>query len=98
MNEEELKAKLQEIEEREGQLKEREEALTKREADARQIGETIKAEYEKRLEALKAEYEKRLAARDEVIKQLAAGEEQTPASPSFMERMNERRERQNKKW
>ena len=98
MNEEELKQLEESLKAKEGELQKKEEEIKQREADAENIGATIKAEYEKRLEAQKAEYEKRLESRDEVIKQLSAGEEQKPAAPTFIERMNEKRQMQNKKW
>lgn len=81
MNEEELKAKAEEIERREGELtkkeeelNEREANLAKREADASSIAQTIKEEFEKKLETQKQEFEERLKQRDEVIRQLASGE------------------------
>lgn len=82
MNEEELKAKAAELEEREGELakrenelNERESKLVAREADASSIAQTIKEEFEKKLEAQKQEFEERLRQRDEVIRQLASGEQ-----------------------
>lgn len=105
MTEEEIITKQKELEEREGELKtkeeglnEREAAISKREADASSIAETIKKEFEDREEAQKKEFEERLKTRDEMIKQLAAGEDNAPAQPSFIERMNQKREMQNKKW
>ena len=81
MNEEDLKAKAEEIERREceltkkeEELNEREANLAKREADASSIAQTIKEEFEKKLEAQKQEFEERLKQRDEVIRQLASGE------------------------
>lgn len=81
MNEEELKAKAEELERKEGELTKkeeelnaREEKLAAREADAGNIAETIKEEFEKKLEAQKQEFEERLNQRDEVIRQLASGE------------------------
>lgn len=98
MTEEELKQLEETLKTKEGELQKKEEELKTREADAEKIGTTIKAEYEKRLEGQKAEYEKRLEAREEIIKQLSAGEEVKPAAPSFIDRMNEKRQNQNKKW
>lgn len=81
MNEEELKAKEAELERKEGELTKkeeelnaREEQLAKREADASSIAQTIKEEFEKKLEAQKQEFEARLQQREEVIRQLASGE------------------------
>ena len=84
---EELKQLEETLKAKEGELQKKEEEIKQREADAENIGATIKAEYEKRLEA-----------RNEVIKQLSAGEEKAPAAPTFIERMNEKRKMQNKKW
>lgn len=105
MNEEELKAKEDELLRKEGELQKKEEEIKAREddlsrsqADASELAKTIKDEYEKKIEKQRQEYEARLASRNEIIKQLAAGEEKAPAQPSFIERMNEKRERQNKKW
>ena len=81
MNEEELKEKAEELDRKEGELSNkeeelnaREEKLAAREADAGNIAETIKEEFEKKLEAQKQEFEERLNQRDEVIRQLASGE------------------------
>ena len=84
MNEEELQAKAEDLERKEGELTKkeeelnaREEQLAKREADASSIAQTIKEEFDKKLEAQKAEFEERLQQREAVIRQLASGE--TPA-------------------
>lgn len=81
MSEEELKAKAEDLERKEGELTKkeeelnaREEELAKREADASSIAQTIKEEFEKKLEAQKQEFEARLQQREEVIRQLASGE------------------------
>lgn len=78
---EELKAKAEEQERKEGELAKKEEELNarelsivQREADAQNIAETIKKEFEARLEKQKQEFEERLKQRDEVIRQLASGE------------------------
>lgn len=104
MNEEELKAKADELQEREGELqkkeeeiKQREEELNQREADKGNIAQTIKEEFDKQLEKQKRDYEARIASRDEIIKQLSAGENKAPAQPTFIEILNEKREKQ-KKW
>lgn len=111
MNEEELKAKAEELEKKaeelerkgselqkkEDELKAHEEELSRHEADAGKLAAQVKEEFEKKLTAQKADFEKRLIQREEVIKQLSAGEQSHPA-PSFIDRMNEKREMQNKKW
>lgn len=81
MNEEELKAKAEELERKEGELSKKEEelnekekSLASREADAAKIAETLKKEFEARLEEQKKEFEERLQQRDAVIAQLASGE------------------------
>ena len=96
--EENLKAKEDELQKKEGELQKKEEELKQREDDAEKIGSTIRDTYEERLNKQSEVYEQRLKARDEVIKQLSAGEEKAPAAPSFIERMNEKRQMQNKKW
>ena len=70
MNEEEIKAKAEELERKEGELAKKEEelnakeqTLASRETDAAKIAETLKKEFEERLQQ-----------RDEVIKQLASDE------------------------
>lgn len=96
MNEEELKAKEAELaakeaelQEREGELQRKEEELNAAKADAAKIAETIKKEYEARLEQQKATYEERLREREAVIKQLASGDE--PPQAGAFEKLNERR-------
>ena len=81
MNEEEIKAKAEELERKEGELAKKEEelnakeqTLASRETDAAKIAETLKKEFEARIEAQKKEFEERLQQRDEVIKQLASDE------------------------
>lgn len=81
MNEEELKAKAEELERKEGELTKKEEELSaleqklaKREADASSIAQAIKEEFEKKMDEQKQEFEERLKQRDEVIRQLASGE------------------------
>ena len=98
MNEEELKAKAEELERKEGELqtkeselKEREDVLARREADASNIAQTLKEEFEKKLEAQKQEYEERLNQRDEVIKQLASGETPDIDDNSPFAELNKRR-------
>lgn len=98
MNEEELKAKAIELEEREGELakrenelNERESKLVAREADAGSIAQTIKEEFEKKLETQKQEFEERLRQRDEVIKQLASGEQPPNNDDSPFAQLNKAR-------
>lgn len=107
MTEEELKAKQAEIEasekalaEREEEAKRKEEELKQREEDAQNIAAQIKAEFEARTASLEKDFEARLKARDEVIKQLSAGDNQDPQAhePTFIEKINARRAKQNKPW
>ena len=98
MNEEELKAKEAELERKEGELTKkeeelnaREEQLAKREVDASSIAQTIKEEFEKKLEAQKQEFEARLQQREEVIRQLASGEIPDVDSNSPFAELNKRR-------
>lgn len=81
MSEEELKAKAEELTAKEGEiakkeeeLNAREQSIVRREADASEIAKTLKEEFDKKLEAQKQEFEERLKQRDEVIRQLADGE------------------------
>ena len=81
MNEEDLKAKAEELERKEGELTKKEEELRaleqkldKREADASYLAQTIKEEFQKKMDEQKQEFEERLNQRDEVIRQLASGE------------------------
>lgn len=98
MNEEELKAKAEEIERKEGELTKkeeelnaREEKLAVREADAGSIAKTLKEEFEKTTEALKSEYEERLKQRDEVIRQLASGDQPAVDDGSPFAELNKKR-------
>ena len=89
MNEEELKAKEEELKRKEGELKQKEndlktketelnekEASTREhETDAAKIAQTLKQEFETRLAKKQDEFSKKLEERDNIIKQLAAGEE-----------------------
>lgn len=97
MNEEELKAKADELQGREEsiarkeeELKEREDRLSARETDAGNLAQTIKEEYEKRLESQKQEFEERLKQRDDVIRQLASGKQVIDDGP-FAELNKKRR-------
>lgn len=98
MNEEELKAKAEELEAKEGdlqkkekELEEREKQFAAREADAGEIAKTLKEEFEKKNEAMKAEYEERLKQRDEVIKQLASGDQPPADDDSAIALLNKKR-------
>ncbi len=98
MNEEELKAKAEELEAKEGELskkekeiEEREQQLALREADAGEIAKTLKEEFEKTKEAMKAEYEDRLKQRDEVIRQLASGDQPAADDGSAFAELNKKR-------
>ena len=97
MNEEEIKAKAEELERKEGELTKKEEELNEkerslavRESDAAAIAETLKKEFEARLEAQKKEFEERLQQRDEVIKQLASDESKVEDDSPFAE-LNKKR-------
>lgn len=101
MTEEEINAKQKELEEREGELTKKEEelnakeaGLAKREADASSIAETIKKEFEARLEKQKQEFDERLKAREDIIKQLANGDAPQDDLPSAFEEINKRRRAQ----
>ena len=101
MNEEELKAKAEELERKEGDISKKEEELNarelsivQREADASNIAETIKKEFEARLEKQKQEFEERLKSREDIIKQLASGETPQDETPSAFEEINKRRRAQ----
>lgn len=100
MTEEELKAKAADLEKKEGdiskkeeELNAKEEALAKREADAAGLAQTIKKEFETRLEAQKKEFEERLKAREDIIRQLASGEKPQD-EPNAFDKINERRRAQ----
>lgn len=101
MNEEELKAKAEELEGKEGdlakkeqELNAREEQLAKREADTSDIAKTLKEEFQKKLEAQKQEFDERLKSREDIIKQLASGETPQDEMPSAFEEINKRRRAQ----
>ena len=98
MNEEELKAKADDLERKEGELKTkeeelnaREEQLAKREADASSIAQTLKEEFEKKLAAQAEEFEERLKQRDEVIRQLASGEQPAAVDNGPFAELNRKR-------
>ena len=97
MNEEEMKAKAEELERKEGELakkeqdlNEKERSLAVRETDAAAITETLKKEFEARIEAQKKEFEARLQQRDEVISQLASGDAKIDDDGPFAE-LNKKR-------
>lgn len=80
-----------EIDKKEEELAAREAELAKREADAANIAQTIKAQFEARLEAQRQEYENRLRQRDDVIRQLANGSDPQEESGAFAELNKKRR-------
>ena len=101
MNEEELKAKAEELEGKEGdlakkeqELNAREEQLAKREADTSNIAKTLKEEFQKKLEAQKQEFDERLKSREDIIKQLASDNTPQDEMPSAFEEINKRRRAQ----
>lgn len=90
-------AKGEELKKREEELDEREADLRKREADLNGLGEKIRNEYERKIEQQREEFAKRLKDREEIIKQLSSESEDKPR-PTLLEKLNEERARQNKKW
>lgn len=109
MNEEELKAKQEELERKEGELiqkendlktketelNEKERSIRECETDAPKIAQTIKQEFEKRMAKKEEEFSKKLKERDDIIKQLAAGEDtETEDEDSPFAQMNKRRREQ----
>lgn len=107
MNEEELKAlqeelkkKQDELDKREADLNKREEALNEEKADTETLIKGVKDEYEKKLLDLTNKYEKRLQERDKVIKQLLSGDGNAnkPSENVIIDKINARRNAQNKKW
>lgn len=98
MNEEELLAKEDELARREEEAKKKEEDFTareadlaKREADASNIAETLKKEFEARLEAQRQEFEKRISQRDDVIRQLANGNDPRQEERGAFAELNKKR-------
>lgn len=107
MNEEELKAlqeelkkKQDELDKREADLNKREEALNEEKADTEALVKGVKDEYEKKLLDLTNKYEKRLQEREKVIKQLLSGDGNAnkPSENVIIDKINARRNAQNKKW
>ena len=109
MNEEELKAKQEELERKEGELKQKENDLKTKETelnekelsirecetDAPKVTQTIKQEFEKRMAKKEEEFSKKLKERDDIIKQLAAGDEAEAADEDNpFTRLNKRRREQ----
>lgn len=88
---EELERRECELTKREEEVHAREERLAAREADAGGIAQTIKEEFEKKLEAQKQEFEERLNQRDEVIRQLASGENPAVDDDSPFAQLNKAR-------
>ena len=93
----EQKGTEKELEERAKALDEREKALDEKAKDLENVTATLRKEYDEKVEKIKADYEVRLKNRDEVIEQLAKGEDEQP-QPSFMDVLNAHRKEQIKKW
>ena len=87
----------EQLEERAKALDEREKALDEKAKDLENVTATLRKEYDEKVEKIKADYEVRLKNRDEVIEQLAKGEDETP-QPTFMDVLNAHRKQQIKKW
>ena len=105
MTEEEINQKQEELKKLEDSLTAKEAELTAKqadletkEADVNKITENIKQGFEDQLNKLKADYEERLKTRDDVIAQLSASDGQEQPHVSIIDRLNERRVAQNKKW
>ena len=81
----------EELQKKEEELAAREAELAKREADAASIAQTIKQEFEARLEAQKQEFENRLRQRDDVIRQLANGNSPHEEECSAIANLNKKR-------
>ena len=105
MTEEELSQKQEELKKLEDSLTQKEAELTAKqadletkEADVNKITENIKQGFEAQIAKLTAGYEERLKTRDDVIAQLSASDGQEQPHVSIIDRLNERRVAQNKKW
>ena len=105
MTEEELNQKTEELKKLEDSLAQREADLTtkqadleSKEADVNKITENIKQGFENQIAKLTADYEERLKTRDDVIAQLSASDGKEQPHVSIIDRLNERRVAQNKKW
>ena len=98
MTEEELSQKTEELKKLEDSLTAKEAELEAKEADVNKITESIKQGFEDQLSKLKADYEERLKTRDDVIAQLSASDGKEQPHVSIIDRLNERRDAQNKNW
>ena len=98
MTEEELSQKQEELKKLEDSLTAKEAELTAKQADVNKITENIKQGFEAQIAKLTADYEERLKTRDDVIAQLSASDGQEQPHVSVIDRLNERRVAQNKKW
>ena len=96
----ELETKQAELDKREADLNKREEALNEEKADTEALIKSVKDEYDKKLLDLTNKYEKRLQEREKVIKQLLSGDGNAnkPSENIIIDKINARRNAQNKKW
>ena len=98
MTEEELNQKTEELKKLEDSLTAKKAELETKEADVNKITENMKQGFEAQIAKLTADYEERLKTRDDVIAQLSASDGQEQPHVSVIDRLNERRVAQNKKW
>ena len=105
MTEEELSQKTEELKKLEdsltakkAELDTKQAELETKEADVNKITENMKQGFESQIAKLTADYEERLKTRDDVIAQLSASDGQEQPHVSIIDRLNERRVAQNKKW
>lgn len=105
MTEEELSQKQEELKKLEDSLTQKEAELAakqadleSKESDVNKITESMKQGFESQIAKLTADYEERLKTRDDVIAQLSASDGQEQPHVSIIDRLNERRVAQNKKW
>ena len=75
-----------------------EETKAEESPDLSKIINEVKTEYERKSERQKAEYEKRIEERDKIIKELLADEHPKEKHNGIIDAINERREKQLKKW
>lgn len=98
MTEEELSKKQEELKKLEDSLTAKQSDLEAKEADVNKITEKVKQGFESQIAKLTADYEERLKTRDDVIAQLSASDGKEQPHVSIIDRLNERRVAQNKKW
>jgi len=98
--EEALNTRENELNERENKLNEREEALKADKEDTGNLVKQVKDEYESKLLKQHDKYEERLKEREKVIKQLLSGngDADKPKDNVIIDKINARRNAQNKKW